>query len=147
MKAILLFIQFILFLPIFYTVYLINPIPKEDNRIRRMIRVIFNILISWFLLMSILGQMIEPTRSEGILAKDIDVFLDSDPVNPIFHLPKGLTTKDETPVGFSAIGVLGDSFMLSITIETNSEDLIDFSHTEKESFHLRGSARVKSSSH
>jgi hypothetical protein len=138
MNPILFLIIMSFFLLMVYFVYAVNPVPKEDNRSRRIVRHTFNLLISCLLLVSFWGFINEPTKKHGILTEDLSIYLHND---LLFKLPKGLAVKDETPNGINSIGLLGDRFMFSITFSSASEDFVDFSKTIKEPFYLRGRSK------
>ncbi|CAN1213497.1 hypothetical protein TUMEXPCC7403_25045 [Tumidithrix helvetica PCC 7403] len=123
-----------LFLLIVYIVYVVNPVPKEDSRSRKVVRNTFNLFIACLLLVSFWNFTNQPTKKQGIITEDISIYLHND---LLFKLPKGVMVIDETPNGINSIGLLGDRFMFSIIFSSTSEDFVDFSKTIKEPFYLR----------
>jgi hypothetical protein len=126
------------FAAIVFLVYLVNPVPEDDNRTRKVVRNIFNLFMSCLLLTSFWNSVNGPTRKQGMLTEDVSIY--SKNVDPKFSckLPKGVIVTDETPRGINTIGISGDPSMFSITFVTLSNDFVDFSKTDKENFYLKG---------
>lgn len=142
MGAIFLFfvLVVVVFLPMMYIVYIVNPVPKDDSRTRKRVRNIFNLFmscISCLLLASFWNSANEPTRMKGILTEDISIYLSDQKF--LCKIPKGAIVTDETPRGINNIGVIGEPLSIfSIAFNTHSKNFVDFSKTDKEPFYLRG---------
>lgn len=139
MNAILFFVVAVVFLlPIVYIVYIVNPVPKDDNRTQKIVRNMFNLSISCLLLASFWNSINEPTRKNGMLTEDISIYLGYSDQKFLCKLPKGAIVTDETPRGINNIGVIGEPSMFSITFNTLSKDFVDFSKTDRGTFYLKG---------
>ena len=130
----------VVFLPMVYIVYIVNPVPKDDSRTRKRVRNIFNLcmsFISCFLLANFWNSVNEPTRMKGILTEDISIYRNDQKF--LCKLPKGIIVTDETPRGVNNIGIIGEPLsVFSITFDTNSKNFVDFSKPNKGNSYLSG---------
>lgn len=138
MEAILFFVLVVVvFLPMVYIVYIVNPVPKDDSPTRKRVRNIFNLFMSCFLLANFWNYINEPTRMKGILTEDISIYRNDQKF--LCKLPKGIIVTDETPRGVNNIGVIGEPLsVFSITFDTNSKNFVDFSKPNKGTSYLSG---------